>query len=190
MRNLLRRLHRLLTRLRFVPRPRGSCRPFRLLPLFGVLPVALYAYAMQAVVASRAEFRERNATASAVRSMARRLAKLQTADRSTCTDYSYWDDMYQQVVHPEREWVDENLDGGVGYSFGFDICSLHDSSGAVVWHLGMDAGMRRDLLRYPVLSSCLKGGVVSGLMVLRGKVYACCASPVRKAGGKGVPSSP
>lgn len=181
------RLLRLLTRFRLVPRPSGTAKPYRLLPFLVVLPVALYAYAIQSIVVSRTESRERQVTMDAIQSVANRLTKAQARDASTCTDYAYWDDIYTQVLQPEREWVRENLDGGVGYSFGFDICALQDTSGDVVWQTGMDSRKLRDVGNYALLDRCLKTEVESGLMVLGGRIYSCCAAPIRRAGGVGKP---
>lgn len=187
MRVLLVRLLKSMNRLRLVHRPGSRISLRSLMPLVAMLPVALYAYVTQIVVTAKTEAREREVCTSSLRAMQGRLAKTQKRDAATCCDYAYWDDIYEQVERPTREWVEVNLDSGIGYSFGFAAAVVQHASGKVIWQSGMNPDKLAALGRYHLLRKCMERQVSSGFVVLGGEVYSCTAAPIRLAGGKGTP---
>ena len=189
MRGIITRLLRALARLRLVivPRKPSWLNLQGLLPLLAVLPVAFYAYATMLVVTAKSDLHQRETATQSLRTLALRLDKVQKIQAATCRDYAYWDDTYEQVVLKDKQWIKENLDGGIALTFGFDFAILQNASGEVIWQSGMDAQMLSDLHQYEILKQCLKRISPSGFLMLADRIYSCSAAPVLRAGGRGTP---
>ncbi len=164
-----------------------SYHQYHLLPTLAVVPVVVYACVTQAIMTARSEAHERKLVDGAACAVARRLAQVQQADLATCRDYAYWDDTYRIVLAPDRRWIETNLDGGLGCSFGFDIALLQDAAGRVVWQVGLSPARIRALRRYGLLRGCLRRRSATGLVAIGEQIYTCAAVPVHLASAKGLP---
>lgn len=175
MRLILASVLRLLKRYRLVPRSGSYLPKHGLLPIVAVLPVVVYAYAVQAVVTSRSEDHERDVVRRNTSALSARLERRLDTDLAICRDYAHWDDIYDQIRHADPEWIRTNLELGVGTSFGFSIAVLWDRGGEAVWAKGVDGAMLRELADLRVLERSLKGEPVKGLISLDGRAYTCAA---------------
>jgi GGDEF domain-containing protein/sensor domain CHASE-containing protein len=187
MRVLISRLIASLNRLGLVHKPGGYLSVRGLMPLIAVLPVVLYAYVTQMIVTAKTEAREHDVSVSSLNAMRGRLSKALKRDTATCCDYAYWDEMCEQVEHPTKEWIETNLDGGIGHLFGFSVVVVQHASGKAIWHFGMNPEKLAALDKYHLLNQCLKRRVSNGFVTLGGEVYTCTAAPIRPGGGKGTP---
>lgn len=170
----------------FAPGKRVGLRG--LLPLVGVLPVVVYAYAVQAIVVARTEAREQEMTMRDVKNLARRIDKTRNADVANCRDYCHWDDIYHQMLIRDPEWMETNIEAGIATSaFGFDIILLQGTKGEPVWSKGLHARIMKDLSRYRLLERSLSGNASRGFIVLDGRVYSFASDCVRLSNHTGKP---
>lgn len=152
-----------------------------------MLPIIVYAYAVQAVVASKTEQHEQEHRFKDLESLEFRIRDLQQWTARTCRDYAHWDDIYDQVSNPTDAWMKANMDAGLGYSFGFDLVVLQDEKGTVLWEKNLNESVSADLRSRSVLERCLDGRETTGVIVLNGRAHICAAMPILRSGGQGSP---
>ncbi|MHB9037853.1 MAG: diguanylate cyclase [Armatimonadota bacterium] len=158
------------------------------MPLAVVLPIVVYAYAVQAVVVSRTESRERELAMHDVDSLVHRLKRAERSVAVTCRDYAHWDETYEQVLCQDNTWLNANFGEGLGSSaYDFDIGLLQSGSGKIVWSKGIDSRLLSGIKRYGLLKKCMGGLADSGLAVLDQQAYMIACIGVRRADSTGKP---
>jgi len=189
MRNALARLLNLLRRYCVVARPGNRLTKTSLLPLAAVLPIAVYAYAMQAVVTSQTLRHERILADLDLRNLAQKLQTITKRDvAAICRDYAHWDDTYHQVLAPDPTWLERNIDCGLASTtFDLDLILLQDRAGKVVYGKGANEAVLADVRRYGLLQQCLKNPPRTGTAILDGRAYLCAADAVLKGDHTGRP---
>ncbi len=170
----------------FAPGKRASFRG--LLPLAGVLPVVVYAYAVQAVVVARTEAREQEMTMRDVKNLGRRIDKTRNVDVANCRDYCHWDDIYHQMLIRDPAWMETNIEAGIATSaFGFDIILLQGTKGELVWSKGLHGKLLKDLSRYKLFERSMSGNASRGFIMLDRRVYSFASDCVRLSNHTGEP---
>ncbi|MGC8862483.1 MAG: CHASE4 domain-containing protein [Armatimonadota bacterium] len=185
MRARLAKLWSLIRRYCIIARPGGGFSKVSLVPLAAVVPVAIYAYMIQAVVTTETQRRERNVAALDIRTMSERLRKITSADSITCRDYAHWDETYDEMISRNAKWLDMNIENGLASSFGFTIVLLQGRTGDVVYRKGTSNEALAGIGRYGLLERCLRGSHVSGMARLDGRAYVIVAYPVQRSDDTG-----
>jgi len=146
-----------------------------------MLPIVAYAYLVQTVVTDRSEAHEREIATREVQSLACRLKRAAQADGAVCRDYAHWDDFYNQMPRPSKDWLEANVVSGIGVTFGLDLVLIQDASGATIWQKGTSAAVLQDITRYGVFQECLRNKDASGVVLLDRRAYIAAAVPIRRS---------
>lgn len=151
-----------------------------LLPLVIVLPLMLYAYMFQGVIAQKTLENERSSRTQYLKSISNRLSNIAKGKLLTCGDYSHWNETCNTVANPgaNKEWIDTNLNDGIGGTFGFDIAILQNTRGDTIWAKSFDSAMLSDLSSYGLLRQCRNKHESAGLICLGGRTYIYAATAV------------
>jgi diguanylate cyclase (GGDEF)-like protein len=168
--------------------PSGRIKARGLLPLVGVLPVVIYAYAAQAVVVGKTEARARAMIVRDVKNLQRRAERVQDSDFANCRDYAHWDGMYSRMPALDPHWLKANIETGIATdAFGFSTVLLQDSSGRVVWSKGIHGSALDDVRHYRVLAKAMNGEGCRGFIVLDRRVYSFASESIRLSNHTGMP---
>lgn len=117
-----------------------------------------------------------------------RITRVTHSSAATCMDYAHWDETYQQIDHPDKRWIYNNLYTGLVDSFKFDVMILQDSSGKIVWQHGLDNRIIHDIGRYQLLNNCTHRKESSGIIKLADNTYSYAVMSVVKSTSASTPN--
>lgn len=184
----IRRIVSLLQNYCVIKTPRGKITLCSVGPLIAVLPLIIYAYSILVIVTERTESYERSHVLHDLETLEQRLHKIFDIHSLQCRDYAQWDEAYRQAIERDPAWIKSDIIEGIAApAFGYEIVLMQAANGDIVYQKGLNEHITKDLAKYRLLESCIKGRKTAGLALLGNELYICAARPIVKSDGSGRP---